>query len=212
MSGPRSRITRFRHRASTPSRRRSSTTCSRCSRPTFPGIVPGTSGYVRNNYISAGTTISPNNKYSVKGDQVLTSKQRISFFFERTREQDLYGPTGAPGLPEPLAGNPGYNRSDVYRLSYDYTLTPTLLNRFYAGGNNWEQNHGSVRHLQRGAAGPGHSHHQHSLEQTKGFAYRIIPPATTTSRRSTLRTASSPPGAWPRPTGRTTSWWNSMTT
>ena len=111
--------------------------------PNVPGLVPGTSAYVRNNYISAGSSISPNNKYSIKGDQVLTSKQRISFFFERTREQDLYGATGAPGLPSPLAGNPGYNRSDVYRLSYDYTLTPTLLNRVYAGGNNWEQNHGS---------------------------------------------------------------------
>ena len=111
--------------------------------PNVSGLVAGTSAYVRNNYVSAGTSISPNNKYSIKGDQVLTSKQRLSFFFERTREQDLYGPTGAPGLPEPLAGNPGFNRSDVYRLSYDYTISPNLLNRFYAGGNNWEQNHGS---------------------------------------------------------------------
>jgi hypothetical protein len=108
-----------------------------------PGIVPGTTGYVRNNYLSAGSTIAPNNKFSAKGDQVLTSKQRVSFFFERTRQKDLYGPTGAPGLPKPLAGNPGYNRSDVYRISHDYTISPTLLNRFYAGGNNWEQNHGS---------------------------------------------------------------------
>jgi hypothetical protein len=107
------------------------------------GLVPGTTGYTRNNYLSNGTSISPNNKFSGRGDQVLTSKQKISFFFERTREQDLYGPTGAPGLPSPLAGNPGYNRSDVYRISYDYALSPTLLNRFYAGGNNWEQNHGS---------------------------------------------------------------------
>src|SRR5271157_5348784 len=107
--------------------------------PNVPGTVPGTSAYVRNNYISAGSSISPNNKYSIKGDQVLTSKQRLSFFFGRTREQDLYGPTGAPGLPNPLAGNPGFNRADVYRLSHDYTLSPTLLNRFYAGGNNWEQ-------------------------------------------------------------------------
>ena len=129
------------------------------------GTGRGTSAYVRNNYISDGTTISPNNKYSIKGDQVLTSKQRISFFFERTREQDLYGPTGAPGLPEPLSGNPGYNRSDVYRISYDYTISPTLLNRFYAGGNNWEQNHGVVRHLQRRAAGPGTSHHTDGLEE-----------------------------------------------
>src|SRR5271157_5059224 len=111
--------------------------------PNVPGTTPGTSAYVRNNYVSAGSSISPNNKYSIKGDQILTSKQRISFFFERTREKDLYGPTGAPGLPEPLAGNPGYNRSDVYRISYDYTISPTLLNRFYAGGNNWEQNHGA---------------------------------------------------------------------
>jgi hypothetical protein len=111
--------------------------------PNVPGTTPGTSAYVRNNYTSAGSSISPNNKYSIKGDQVLTSKQRISFFFERTRQQDLYGPTGAPGLPSPLAGNPGYNRSDVYRISHDYTISPNLLNRFYAGGNNWEQNHGS---------------------------------------------------------------------
>jgi Carboxypeptidase regulatory-like domain len=105
--------------------------------------VAGTSGYVRNNYTSAGSSISPNNKFSIKGDQVLNSKQRISFFFERTREQDLYGPTGAPGLPAPLSGSPGYNRSDVYRISHDWTISPTLVNRFYAGGNNWEQNHGS---------------------------------------------------------------------
>jgi len=111
--------------------------------PNAAGIVPGAYSYVRNNYISAGSSISPNNKYSIKGDQVLTSKQRISFFFERTREQDLFGPTGAPGLPAPLSGSPGYNRSDVYRISHDYTISPTLLNRFYAGGNNWEQNHGS---------------------------------------------------------------------
>jgi len=112
-------------------------------KPNVSGLVPGTSAYVRNNYISNGTTIAPNNKFSIKGDQVLTSKQRISFFFGRTRQEDSYGPTGAPGLPKPLAGNPGYNRSDVYRISHDYTISPTFLNRFYAGGNNWQQNHGS---------------------------------------------------------------------
>jgi hypothetical protein len=111
--------------------------------PNVSGLVAGTSAYARNNYLSNGTTIAPSNKFSVKGDQVLTQKQRVSFFFGRTRQEDLYGPTGAPGLPSPLAGNPGYNRSDVYRISYDYTITPTFLNRFYAGGNNWEQNHGS---------------------------------------------------------------------
>jgi len=112
-------------------------------KPNVAGLTPGTSGYTRNNYLSAGSTISPNNKFSAKGDQVLTSKQRVSFFFERTRQKDLYGPTGAPGLPSPLAGSPGYNQSDVYRISHDWTISPTFLNRFYAGGNNWSQNHGS---------------------------------------------------------------------
>jgi hypothetical protein len=113
------------------------------AKPNVPGLVPGTSGYVRNNAISYGTSQFPNNKYSIKADQVITSKQKVAFLFSRTREQDLGAGIGTPTLPIPLSGNPGYNRSDVYRLSYDYTLSPTWLNRFYAGGNNWRQNHGA---------------------------------------------------------------------
>jgi Carboxypeptidase regulatory-like domain len=113
------------------------------AKPNLPGLVPGTSAYVRNNAVSYGTSQYPQNKYSIKADQVITSKQRIGFLFSRTREQDLGGGNSTPTLPIPLSGNPGYNQSDVYRLSYDYTLSPTLLNRFYAGGNNWRQNHGA---------------------------------------------------------------------
>jgi len=112
-------------------------------KPNVPGIVPGTYGYVRNNAISYGTNQYPNNKYSIKADQVLTSKQKIAFLFGRTREKDLGGGNATPTLPIPLSGNPGYNQSDIYRISHDYTLSPTWLNRFYAGGNNWRQNHGS---------------------------------------------------------------------
>ncbi len=113
--------------------------------PNRPGLVPGTSAYVRNNAVSTATSQQPNNKWSIKGDEVITSKQRIGFLFSRTREQDLgAGATSTvPTLPEPLSGNPGYNQADVYRLSYDYTISPTWLNRFYAGGNNWRQNHGA---------------------------------------------------------------------
>jgi len=111
--------------------------------PNLPGLVPGTSAYVRNNAVSYGTSQFPNNKYSIKADQVLTSKQKIAFLFSRTRQEDKGAGIGTPTLPIPLSGNPGYNRSDVYRLSHDYTISPTLLNRFYAGGNNWRQNHGA---------------------------------------------------------------------
>ncbi len=113
------------------------------AQPNVAGLIPGTSAYVRNNAISFGTAQNPDNKYSIKGDQVLTSKQKLAFLFNRTREYDTGCGNSTCTLPFPLSGNPGYNRSDVYRLSYDYTLTPTLLNRFYAGGNNWSQNHGA---------------------------------------------------------------------
>ena len=54
--------------------------------------------------------------------------------------------------PEPQGGQgvlPGlyadYNdtqrHSDVFRMSWDHTFGPTLLNHFYAGGNNWRENH-----------------------------------------------------------------------
>lgn len=112
-------------------------------KPTVGGLIPGTSGYVRNNAVSYGTSQYPNNKYSIKADQVITSKQKVAFLFSRTREKDLGGGNQTPTLPIPLSGNPGYNQSDVYRISHDYTISPTLLNRFYAGGNNWRQNHGS---------------------------------------------------------------------
>ena len=29
----------------------------------------------------------------------------------------------------------------MFRFSWDWTLSPTKLNHFYAGGNNWRQNH-----------------------------------------------------------------------
>ena len=129
-----------------------------------PGLVPGTSGYTRNNYISYGTSISPQNKYNFKGDQVLTTNHRLSFIFGRTRDIDYYGPEGAPGLPKPLSGNPGYNRSDVYRVSWDYTLSPTWLNRFYAGINRWRQNHGSYATYKRRSSERRHPHHGRGVE------------------------------------------------
>lgn len=112
-------------------------------KPNVAGLVPGTSGYVRSNYLSNGTSLAPSNKWSFKIDQTLTQKQRFSFFFGRNKQIDDYGANGPTGLPKPLSGNPGYNKSDVYRISHDYTLTPTWLNRFYMGINNWRQNHGS---------------------------------------------------------------------
>jgi hypothetical protein len=111
--------------------------------PNVPNLVPGTSGYVRNNYVSVGSTRSPDDKQSLKIDQSIGTKHHLSFFWGHTWDVDTYGPTGPPGLPAPLAGNPGFNKSNVYRLSHDWTISPSMLNRLNFGANYFQQNHGS---------------------------------------------------------------------
>ena len=49
------------------------------------GFAPGTSGYVRSNYIvTGGTEITPTDKWSVKADQILGNNHRISFLWNLT--------------------------------------------------------------------------------------------------------------------------------
>jgi hypothetical protein len=111
------------------------------------GASPGQLAYVRNNYlITSGTEISPQNKYSLKGDHSLGSKDRFSGYIGWNRTSALPGPNG----PRTLPGNySNYNdlqrNSDVYRFSWDRTIRPNLLNRFYAGGNNWQENHDPIQ-------------------------------------------------------------------
>ena len=57
-------------------------------KPNVPNLVPGTSAYVRNNYLSNGTTISPDDKCSIKADQVLTSKEDLASSSATGAEQD----------------------------------------------------------------------------------------------------------------------------
>ena len=48
--------------------------------------------------------------------------------------------TALPQLPGYYdAYQPQYNRSDVFRASWDRTLSPTLLNYFFSGVNDWKQ-------------------------------------------------------------------------
>ena len=109
------------------------------------GAAPGTVGYVTNNYlISSGSQVSPVNKWSIKGDHVFSGKDRISGYYGYDREKTVPGPAG----PSTLPGNyTNYNdltqSSDVFRMSWDHTFGPTKYNHFYAGGNNWRQNHDS---------------------------------------------------------------------
>jgi len=111
--------------------------------PNRPGIVPGTFGYVNNNfYNNTGTSITPNNRWSAKIDQTLGSKHHISYLMNRYWDLSTYGPAGPVGLPAPLGtGTFGYNKTQVYRANWDWTISPTLLNRFYGGFNWFREDH-----------------------------------------------------------------------
>ncbi len=111
--------------------------------PNRPGIVPGTFGYVNNNFFNdTGTSITPNNRWSAKIDQSIGSKHHISYLMNRYRDSSTCGPAGCPGLPEPLgSGTFGYNATQVYRGTWDYTITPTLVSRFYGGFNHFREDH-----------------------------------------------------------------------
>jgi hypothetical protein len=107
------------------------------------GAAPGTLAYVTNNYlVTAGSQVNPINKWSIKGDHLFSAKDRISGYYGYDREKTVPGPAG----PSTLPGNyTNYNDltqySDVFRMSWDHTFGPTKYNHFYAGGNNWRQNH-----------------------------------------------------------------------
>lgn len=107
------------------------------------GATPGTAAYVNNNYIIAnGSNVQPVNKVSVKGDHVFNEKHRISGYYGYDRESQVPGPEGPPTLPGLYSNyNDLRQNSDVVRFSWDWTLSPTKFNHFYAGGNNWRQDH-----------------------------------------------------------------------
>ncbi len=110
--------------------------------PNRPGIVPGTAGYIRNNYVvNSGSTTSPTNKTSVKVDQNFSFNHHVAFFYNRSSYDSEPGPGGPPGLPEPLWNGQvtTYDASD-YRMTYDWTVTPHLLNHFSIGGNKFIKN------------------------------------------------------------------------
>jgi len=111
--------------------------------PNSPTAVPGTAAYVNSNYIiTNGTNVQPVDKRSIKGDHVFNQKHRISGYYGFDRESVTPGADGPPTLPGLYTNyNDTQQASDVVRFSWDWTFSPTKLNHFYAGGNNWRQNH-----------------------------------------------------------------------
>jgi hypothetical protein len=110
--------------------------------PNNNGAV-GSVAYVRNNYfVASGSEVRPNTKISVKGDHIFNDKHRMSGYYGYNRSYvrpSANGPATLPGLYTNY--NDTQRHSDVVRWSWDWTLSPTKLNHFFAGGNNWRENH-----------------------------------------------------------------------
>jgi hypothetical protein len=109
----------------------------------FPNAAgaPGTFAYVNQNYRStAGSSLFPWTKWSVKIDHIFSEKHKISGLYNYGLSEVLPGVDGFPQLPASVS-NFRYTQQDshVYRVNYTWTISPTLVNYLYGGVNWWKQ-------------------------------------------------------------------------
>ncbi len=91
---------------------------------------------VVNNFLPNIPTTRVTQIPSVKLDQVVGNNGRLSFFWQRTQTSAPISATFGQidGLPDPLATNLGtFQNAPLYRLNYDWTLSPSLLLHLGAG-------------------------------------------------------------------------------
>ena len=108
--------------------------------PNRTGLVPGTIGYVSNNFLSpGGTTEERTNKFSVKIDHTLTNAHRFSYMFNRGQNRQQPGESGPAGLPMPF--NTFQSSSfdaDLHRATWDW-IGSTVVNHFTFGVNTFNK-------------------------------------------------------------------------
>jgi hypothetical protein len=114
--------------------------------PNRPGIVPGTIGYVSQNYISGGgSSAESTTKVSAKIDHAINSKHRVSYLFNRGSDLVQPGASGPAGLPVPFNGfSQSSFAADLHRVSYDWTVSPRMFNHFSMGFNTFNKDAFSV--------------------------------------------------------------------
>ncbi|HEY7339219.1 MAG TPA: TonB-dependent receptor [Bryobacteraceae bacterium] len=95
--------------------------------------LPTNSGLFANNYQQPYLSQRTTNVPSIKVDQVLGSKDKLSFYWSMIHTFCWYC-SGAQGMPQPIDGDIGTDiRGNTTRLSYDRTITPSLLLHAGAG-------------------------------------------------------------------------------
>jgi len=112
------------------------------------GAAPGTSDYVRNNYVNdTGTQQEPAGKFSIKVDHNFSSNDRASFLYNFGREEVIAGPDGFPGLPGVATSQRGsLSESPIYRASYTKVISSTIVNNLYGGNNGYRTGLRSPNH------------------------------------------------------------------
>jgi hypothetical protein len=110
--------------------------------PNRAGITPGTLGYVQNNFLSpGGTTQERTHKLSVKIDHTLSSAHRVAYLFNRTTNRSEPGSTGYAGLPAPFNTTQSSSfDGDLHRGSWDWIVSPRIVNHFSIGMNTFNKN------------------------------------------------------------------------
>src|SRR5579871_713808 len=105
--------------------------------PTLPGIYHNLRGINNQPVFNLNT-------YTGKFDQTLTDKQKLSFYYS-DNSRIRYNGSGRGYAPVPGNGASSFNLQSVYgtmiRLGYDWTITPSLLNHFAGGYNNFDNLH-----------------------------------------------------------------------
>jgi hypothetical protein len=102
----------------------------------FPAPLGPNANAVVNNYIPNIPTSRVTQIPSLKIDQMIGPKGKLSFFWQNTKTTAPLSFTfgQVDGLPDPLPTNNGtFQHAPVYRLNYDHTLSPTMLLHLGAG-------------------------------------------------------------------------------
>src|SRR6185295_7437037 len=103
----------------------------------FPSPIGPTPNGLTNNYLQAYGTHRTTEVPSVKVDQTIGQKGKLSFFYQRTKTANPDGNTifgRSDGLPDPITEALGtFQNAPLYRLNYDHSLSPTMLLHLGAG-------------------------------------------------------------------------------
>ncbi len=93
-------------------------------------LVPlPTSSALNNNYLAGYLGVRHTDINSVKVDQILTSKSKVSIFYSRTHTFSPFSQVLAgDSLPKEITvGRGNYDWVHTTRINYDYTIAPTML-------------------------------------------------------------------------------------